>query len=271
MFDFNRYLRLNRMPHIWCAGCGAGIVMKAILRAVTKLKWEQDGIVMVSGIGCSSRTPGYLDLNTLHTTHGRALAFATGVKLYRPALKVIVITGDGDAVAIGGNHFIHACRRNIDITAIVYNNHIYGMTGGQNSPTTPLHARTSTMVFGNIDQPFDICALARGAGATFVARTTVAHPAELERFIRKGLSHKGFSVVESMVNCPTAFGRRNRMRDPVDQLKDYQARAVSAADASGMSPEELKGKIVSGILHEETRPEYTERYEELIRRVSPKN
>jgi 2-oxoglutarate ferredoxin oxidoreductase subunit beta len=258
------------MPHIWCAGCGNGIVMKAILRAVMKLKWAQDDVVMVSGIGCSSRTPGYLDFNTLHTTHGRALAFATGVKHYKPQVKVIVVTGDGDAVAIGGNHFIHACRRNIDITAVVFNNYIYGMTGGQNSPTTPVNARTSTMPVGNIDNPFDICALAQGAGATYVARTTVAHPAQLEQLIRGGMKHKGFSVVEVRANCPTAFGRRNRMREPVAQLKDLEARAVTVKDADEIPPGELEGKIVTGLLHQVERPEFTENYEAYVRSVSQK-
>ena len=264
MFDYMEYLREEKMPHIWCPGCGNGIIVKALLRAVKKVGWSKDDIVQVSGIGCSSRTPGYLDMNTLHTTHGRALAFATGVKMYKPEAKVIVVSGDGDSVSIGGNHFIHAARRNIDMTLIVFNNHIYGMTGGQNSPTTPHGARTTTMTTGNFDEPFDISALALGAGATFVARSTVAHPAQLERFIRKGLLHKGFALIEAMVMCPTAYGRRNKLRDPVKNLEIYEEQAISVKDAAELGPDELKDRIVTGIFREEKRPEYTERYAQLV-------
>ncbi len=202
MFDYLEYIREYNFPHIWCAGCGDGINLKALIRAMHKLEISRDDAVMVSGIGCSSRTPGYMDINTLHTTHGRALPFATGVKLANPDLKVIVITGDGDATAIGGNHFIHAARRNIDITVLLYNNYIYGMTGGQCSPMTPIGSKASTAQDGNIEPSFNTSGLAIAAGASFVARTDVYHVQQLEKFISKALQKKGFSVVEIM----TPFG-----------------------------------------------------------------
>lgn len=270
MFDYSPYLRQNRLPHIWCAGCGNGIVTKALIRAIHKLEIPKDDIVMVSGIGCSSRAPGYLDFNTLHTTHGRALAFSTGVKAFNPDLHLIIVSGDGDSVAIGGNHFIHACRRNIDMTIVVFNNEIYGMTGGQNSPTTPGGARSTSMPYGNIDKPFDIIKLAMGAGATFVARTTVSHPVQMENYIKKGLANKGFSVIEVAADCPTAYGRRNKLRTPVAQLLDYKERAVKIGKAEKMTQDELDGKIVTGIFRNESRPEFTECYSELVKKLADK-
>src|SRR5512136_3263921 len=187
------YLRHHKkFPHVWCAGCGIGIVMGSLLRSVQKIGLAQDDVAVVSGIGCTGRMPVYMDFNTLHTTHGRALAFATGLKLARPEMHVIVVMGDGDALAIGGNHFIHAARRNIDLTAIVVNNSIYGMTGGQSSPTTPLQAFSSTAAYGHIEQPFPICELAIASGAAFVARGTVYHVAELDKLIERAMSKKGF-------------------------------------------------------------------------------
>ncbi|HKJ88351.1 MAG TPA: thiamine pyrophosphate-dependent enzyme, partial [Gammaproteobacteria bacterium] len=174
-FDYDKYLRADKLPHIWCPGCGHGTVLKSLIRAVDKSGFEKNDICMVSGIGCSSRTPGYVDFNTLHTLHGRAFAFATGVKMGNPRLKVIVVTGDGDALAIGGNHFIHACRRNIDLTVLVYTNAIYGMTGGQYSPTTPQEKIATTSRYGNIEPPFDTCKMAQASGASFVARGTAYH------------------------------------------------------------------------------------------------
>ena len=268
MFDYLDMMRTERLPHIWCPGCGDGIIVKSLLRAIKKMGLDRDQVVNVSGIGCSSRTPGYLDFNTLHTAHGRALAFATGVKAYKPELKVFAVSGDGDAVAIGGNHFIHACRRNIDITLVVYNNLIYGMTGGQNSPTTPQGSRSTTMVYGNIEPPFDICQLAIGAGATFVARTTVAAPVQIERLFQQGMEHKGFSVIEVIVNCPTAYGRRNKLRNAADNIKMYKDQSVRVEQAKKMTPEELQGKIITGVLHHDTtRGEYTDMYAALVSRV----
>lgn len=269
MFDYLDLMRAQRMPHIWCPGCGNGIIVKSMLRAIDKLGLDRNEVVNVSGIGCSSRTPGYLDFNTLHTTHGRALAFATGIKAYKPELKVIVVSGDGDAVAIGGNHFIHACRRNIDLTLVVYNNYIYGMTGGQNSPTTPEGSRSTTMTYGNIEPPFDICKLGIGAGATFVARSTVAHPVQIEKLVQQGLTHKGFSLIEVIVNCPTAYGRRNKLRNPAENILQYKTLAVRVEQAKKMTPEELTGKIVTGVLHHDTtRGEYTEQYAGMVARLT---
>lgn len=166
--------------------------LKAMLRAIDRLGWHKDEIVMVSGIGCSSRTPGYVDFNTVHTTHGRALAFATGIKMAKPELKVIVVSGDGDATAIGGNHFIHTARRNIDLTLVIFNNYIYGMTGGQYSPTTPVGSWGSTAPYGNLENPFDICGLAQAAGASYVARGTVYHAVQLDKLIEGAMRKKDF-------------------------------------------------------------------------------
>jgi 2-oxoglutarate ferredoxin oxidoreductase, beta subunit (EC 1.2.7.3) len=179
-FDYNKYLRKNTLPHIWCPGCGDGIILKALLRAIDKSGYSKDEVVITSGIGCASRLPGYVDFNTIHTTHGRALTFAIGIKMYKPRLKVITISGDGDALAIGGNHFIHAARRNIDMTLIVFNNYTYGMTGGQYSPTQPLDSYSTTTPFGNIEPPFDVCNLAQAAGATWVGRSTSYHAFNLK-------------------------------------------------------------------------------------------
>lgn len=195
---YDRYLRQDKLPHIWCSGCGNGIVTNALIRAVDKAGIDPDQVVVIAGVGCSSRANGYLNFCGLHTNHGRPLAYATGVKMANPKLHVIVVTGDGDCASIGGNHFIHACRRNLDITTVIYNNDNYGMTGGQYSPTTPTGAKSKTTVYGNIDAPFDLCQLAQAAGATYVARSTVYHVQMLTDQITKGLQHKGFSVIEAM-------------------------------------------------------------------------
>ncbi len=259
-FDYEKYLRMDKMPHMWCPGCGIGIVVKAMLRAIEKVGWSQDDVAIVSGIGCTSRTPGYVDFNTLHTTHGRALTFATGLKLARPDKHVIVISGDGDAAAIGGNHFLHACRRNIDMTLIVVNNYIYGMTGGQASPTTPFGMRASTAPYGAVDPALDVCQVAIAAGATYVARGTVAQGLLLERYILNAFKHKGFSVVEAVSDCPVQYGRRNRMPNPVEMIQWIREHGVPVTRAKNMSPEELEGKFVTGELHVAERVEYTEEY-----------
>jgi 2-oxoglutarate ferredoxin oxidoreductase subunit beta len=220
--------------------------MSAVLRAIASLGWKKDEVVVVSGIGCASRIPGYLDFHTLHTTHGRSLAFATGVKLANPKLKVISIMGDGDAVAIGGNHFIHSIRRNLNITTIILNNNIYGMTGGQYSPTTPCGANAATSPYGNIEPSFDICQLSVGCGAGYVARATVHQPIQAEKYIAKALQYPGFSVVEVVTTCPTGYGSRNRMNKGLEMLKWLKDRTVSISAKEGMSPEELKDKIVVG-------------------------
>jgi 2-oxoglutarate ferredoxin oxidoreductase subunit beta len=270
MFEYEKYLRLNRFPLIWCAGCGDGIVLKSLLRAIDRIGLTKDEITMVSGIGCSSRLTGYVDFNTLHTTHGRPIAFATGVKLARPDMTVIVITGDGDGTAIGGNHFIHAARRNIDLTVILFNNYIYGMTGGQASPTTPPGAKASTAPYGNLEPPFNISGLAQAAGASFVARSTVYTPLKLEKMIERAIRKKGFSLVEVYTPCPTTFGRRNRMGSGAEMLRQLKDQAVPSEKAAGLSPEELEKKIVTGVFVDIDRPEYTEQYRMLRERLTAK-
>lgn len=256
-----RYLRHDKkFPHIWCPGCGNGIVLGCLLRAIEQMGWDNDDVVLASGIGCSSRAPVYVDFNTLHTAHGRALGFATGVKLVRPKLNVVVIMGDGDAVGIGGNHFIHACRRNIDITAIVVNNFTYGMTGGQQSPTTPQGARATTALQGALDQPFDVAQLATATGATFVARATTYHVRELEKLLEKAFRHKGFSMVEAIAACPTCYGRRNKLGGAVEMMKWQKKVAVSSAKAAKMGAEELQDRIVTGVLVDRKAPEYVTEY-----------
>jgi 2-oxoglutarate ferredoxin oxidoreductase subunit beta len=262
------YLRpTKRFPNVWCAGCGIGIVMGALIRAIDRIGLEKDDVALVSGIGCTGRMPVYMDFNTIHTTHGRALAFATGLKIAKPAMKVITIMGDGDATAIGGNHFIHAARRNIGITAIVVNNAIYGMTGGQYSPTTPIGAKAATAPYGNIEPPMPICEVAIAAGATYVARSTVYHAVELDRYLEQAIRKDGFSLVEAVSYCHTTFGRMNKLGSPVDMMRQLKENSVTASAAEKLSPEEREGKIVRGVIHDVEKPEYTRLYEELIQRV----
>jgi 2-oxoglutarate ferredoxin oxidoreductase subunit beta len=257
------YIRERFMPHIWCPGCGHGIVMNNLIRAIAGLGIRKNDIVMVTGIGCSARISGYLDFHTLHTLHGRALAFATGVKLSRPELTLIVPMGDGDALAIGGNHFIHAARRNIDITAVIMNNSIYGMTGGQFSPLSGYGAMATTAPFGNIYESFDIVELARGAGASFVARTTTYHATGMKDLLMKAISHKGFSVVEILSQCPTYFGRKNRMGDAVEMMNHYRDRTTPVGSGK---KEQDKTLIERGIFVDEERPEYCAEYAKVVER-----
>jgi 2-oxoglutarate ferredoxin oxidoreductase subunit beta len=262
------YLRHHkRFPHVWCAGCGTGIVMGSILRSVQNLELEQDDVALISGIGCTGRMPVYLDFNTMHTTHGRALAFATGLKLARPEMEIIVVMGDGDALAIGGNHFIHAARRNIDMTAIVINNNIYGMTGGQSSPTTPLDARSATAPYGHVEQPFPICELSMAAGASFVARSTVYHVTELDKLVERAMRKKGFAVVEAVSYCHTTFGRANNLRSPVDNMRHLKESSVTVRSAEKQGDELPDGKIVRGVFRDVEKPEFTELYDQVIERA----
>jgi 2-oxoglutarate ferredoxin oxidoreductase subunit beta len=263
-FDYEKYIRPGKLPHIWCPGCGHGIVMKGLIRAMDTLQLKKENTAIVSGIGCASRLPGYIDCCTLHTAHGRAAAFATGVKMARPEMTVILCGGDGDGTAIGGNHFIHACRRNIDMTYIIMNNHIYGMTGGQFSPCTPTGAKASTTPYGNPDPTFDISKLAIGAGATFVARTTAFHATQIDKLIAEGIKHKGMSVIEVLDDCPTTYGRRNKFRSVVDMMKRLKEIAVPVAAAAKMTAEQLQGKVLTGVLYKEDKPEYCEQYAQVI-------
>ncbi len=260
-----KYLREDKFPSVWCPGCGHGLILASILRAIHKIDWKKEETVMVSGIGCAGRIPGYVDFCTLHTTHGRALAFATGIKFARPELNVITVMGDGDAAAIGGNHLIHAARRNINITAIVFNNYIYGMTGGQKSPTTPRGFFSSTSPYGNAEPPFDLCQLVKGAGAVFVARSTEYHVPALDSVIYKALDKKGFSFVEVVTMCPISFGRKNKLgSDATKNMEWVKSISITKKKAEMMSEEELEGKIVIGTFADYSREEFVEYYEREI-------
>ena len=266
-----RYLRHSKkFPNVWCAGCGIGIVLGAIIRAVDGLELNKSDVAMISGIGCTGRMPVYVDFNTMHTTHGRALAFATGLKMVRPELKTIVVMGDGDALAIGGNHFIHAARRNIGLTAIVVNNLTYGMTGGQYSPTTPTGALSSTAPYGHIEQPFPIAELAKTAGAAYVARSTVFHVQELEKYITQAISKEGFAMVEAMSYCHTTLGRLNRWGTASDMMRGLKEQSIPLKRAEKMSDEEKAqegDKITRGVFVDRDIPEYTKLYDRIIERA----
>ncbi len=262
------YVRTFKLPHSWCPGCGIGTIMQAIVRAFDALGWKNEDIAFITGIGCSGRMSTYINTNSMHTTHGRPLAFATGVKLARPDKHVVVVSGDGDALAIGGNHFIHAARRNIDIKLVIINNSVYGMTGGQVSPTTPQMFRTQTTPYGNIEPNFDVVKLAIAAGATFVARESVTRPRNLEKVIEKSFLHKGFSVVEAISNCHINLGRRNKLKDQITMLRWINDRIIPMNVAKRKSPEEIKDKIILGVFHEDKeREEYTQLYEKLVETV----
>lgn len=257
----HEYLRSSKhFPHIWCAGCGNGIILGALIRAIDHAGYSKDDIVLISGIGCSGRLTTYVDFNTLHTTHGRALTFATGIKLANPRLKVIVVMGDGDAVAIGGNHFIHAARRNVDITAIIINNQTYAMTGGQSSPTTPYQTVTPSTPWGNMETPFDICQLAAVAGAAFVGRSTTYHARLLEKMIGNGIEKRGCSVVEVISHCQTYFGKQMQMKTPVEMMEWQRDNAIKIEDARKAGEDELRGKIVIGTIVDRETPVFDAEY-----------
>ena len=263
-----KYLRTEKkFPMIWCSGCGNGIVLGSMLRAIDAIGLDKDQIAVVSGIGCSGRASTYVDFNTLHTTHGRALTFATGLKIARPEMTVLVIMGDGDALAIGGNHFIHSARRNIDLTAIIYNNYIYGMTGGQISPTTPQNMVASTARAGNIEAAFDVVKLAEAAGASFVARGTAFHTDQLDELMERAIRKKGFSVVDVITQCPPIYGRYNRLGSATDMLRWQEEHALQLEEAEGLSAEDVKDKFLTGVFVDEERPEYCDEYERVILRV----
>ena len=253
---------------MWCPGCGHGIVLNGLIRAVEELGINKNDIVMVSGIGCSSRISGYLDFHTLHTVHGRALAFATGIKMSRPDLNLIVPMGDGDALAIGGNHFIHAARRNIDMTAIVMNNRIYGMTGGQYSPLSGHGILATTAPYTNIDHSFDVVKLAAAAGATFVARSTAYHVQQLTDIIKQAISHKGFSVVEILSQCPTYFGRKNKEGSAVDMMERMKDVTTPIGSKAKKENPDL---IERGVFVNEDKPEYCSEYNKVIERAMKGN
>ncbi|MHC1566542.1 MAG: 2-oxoacid:ferredoxin oxidoreductase subunit beta [Candidatus Syntropharchaeia archaeon] len=250
------FFRRDRWPHMFCPGCGNGIVMNCIQRAFSDAEINIDRTVFVSGIGCSSRIPGYISADSLHTLHGRAIAFATGVKLGNPDLEVIVITGDGDLGAIGGNHFINACRRNMDLTVICINNSIYGMTGGQVSTGTPHGFKSSTTPKGNPEYPFDFSAMAATLGANFVARWTVAHVKQLTKSIKLAIEKDGFSFVEAISPCPTYFGRQNKMGDPIKIYRWIKENSVRIEKMKKESCINVDEKITIGIFRDADRKSY---------------
>jgi 2-oxoglutarate/2-oxoacid ferredoxin oxidoreductase subunit beta len=253
--EITRWLRTSRT--IWCPGCSNGMVTRALIDAVLGLELDPDKVVVVAGIGCSGRISQYLQYSTVHAAHGRALAVATGVIAADPSLHVIVAMGDGDCSAIGGNHFIHAARRNIDLTALVFNNSIYGMTGGQMSPTTHRGDRSTTSARGNVEAAFDLCQLAHAAGATYVARGTAWGYRQLVDLIAGGINHRGFSMVEAMSVCPVYYGRFNLTADPAEFLRKQKEHAVKTDDEEfeeGTS--RLREEYPVGVLHHAERDEF---------------
>jgi 2-oxoglutarate ferredoxin oxidoreductase subunit beta len=263
-------LRTERIPHIWCSGCGIGTVFSSIMASIEKTGWDYDQIAMVSGIGCSGRMAGYIRLDSFHTTHGRALPFATGLKLAKPGTKILVVSGDGDLFAIGGNHFIHAARRNMDMTVICVNNLNYGMTGGQQAPSTPLGAKTTTSVDGSPEEPFNFCSLASACGAIYVARWTALHVRLLTNSITEAMLKRGFSFVEVLTPCPSSFSRRNRMGSALDTMKFYHDRSVIR---NGIDPQDaplnLEQEIVVGRFVDTKRPTFMDNYEAVVNHQMP--
>jgi len=258
-------LRTDRIPHIWCSGCGIGTAFSSCLTALKVSGLELKKVAMVSGIGCSGRAAGYIKLDSFHTTHGRAIPFATGLKLANPELNVVVFSGDGDLFAIGGNHFIHGARRNVDLTIICVNNLNYGMTGGQVAATTPFRARTTTTPAGNPEDPFNLPLIAYASGATYVARWTILHTRDLTNSIQEALQKKGFSFVEVLSPCPVNYGRRNKERS-LQTLKIYQEKGIIKNNAHPSELEiDFEKGIVLGKFVDLDRPTFSERYDKTCR------
>ena len=260
---FTPYLRQDRLPHIFCPGCGNGTIMNAFIEGMKKAEMDFENIAMVSGIGCSSRIPGYMNCDSLHTTHGRALSFATGLKTANKDLDVVVFTGDGDCASIGGNHLIHAARRNINLTVICINNNIYGMTGGQISPTSPKGSFGTTAPYGNMDSPFNLAELVAAAGATYSARWTTIQIESLVTAIKDGLKNPGFSFIEVVTQCPTYYGRKNKLRTPTAMAVTLKMNTVFKSSAARMRKKDLEGKIVVGEFANSQREEFTQNIERI--------
>jgi 2-oxoglutarate ferredoxin oxidoreductase subunit beta len=258
--NWRDYLDFSKLPTIFCPGCGLGVGLRAILEAFSEENLKKEDLIFVSGIGCSSRIPGYVDFDSLHTIHGRAIAFATGIKLTNPKKHVFVITGDGDGLAIGGNHMIHAARKNLDLKVFLFNNMIYGMTGGQASPTTPLEIKTSTTPFGKYEPNFDIVKLLIGAGATFVARGSVYYFIHLVNLIKRAIEHKGFSFVEILSPCPTYYGKYISITDPSEFFVKQKDLVYRLEQEDKLSKEEKLGKLPIGIFVDEEREDFESLY-----------
>ncbi len=251
------FLRMDRMPHIWCSGCGLGTTLTCFIMAVQESGIAQDKICVVSGIGCSGRVAGYLNVDSFHTTHGRAIPFATGLALANPELRVVVYSGDGDLIAIGGNHFIHAARRNMDLLVICVNNFTYGMTGGQVGPTTPISAKATTAPYGSYEYPFNVPYLSMASGATYVARWTALHMRRLKNSIVEALPKRGFRVIEIICPCPTAFARKNRLGTGLDLLRFYRENSIIKHGADPREADiEMTGKIIVGKFLDIERPTF---------------
>jgi 2-oxoglutarate ferredoxin oxidoreductase subunit beta len=260
-------LRTDRIPHIWCQGCGIGTVFSCVLAAIRKSGLPLNDVAMVSGIGCTGRMAGYIKVDSYHTTHGRAIPFATGLKLARPDSKVLVCSGDGDLLAIGGNHFIHAARRNIDMTVVCVNNFNYGMTGGQLAPSTPFGAKTTTSPIGCPEEPFNFCHIAAAAGAVYVARWTALHLRRLTDSIGEAMQKRGFSFVEVLSPCPTSFGRRNKMGKGLDIVKYYHEKSVIRNDIHPKDATiDFNGNLVVGKFVDIERPTFLDNYQMVARR-----
>lgn len=255
---YEEYIKTDSLPTLFCPGCGNGIVQIAAINAIDKLKIRED-VACVSGIGCSSWIPCYLKLDVMHTLHGRALAFAQGLKMSRPEKKILVFTGDGDCLAIGGNHLIHAAKRNIDLTVVMVNNYIYGMTGGQKSPATPKGAITKTSPYGSVDEIIDGCELVMAMGASYVARWTTAHPIQLEKAIRDGIEHKGFSFIEVLSQCPVQAGKNvYGERAPAAIMRNYKNNSYIYRDGMDTPPDKIR---IGTLRHDSGIKEYIEKTE----------
>lgn len=250
-----QFLRTERMPHIWCPGCGIGTTVNCFARALVESKISPDKVAVVSGIGCTGRVAGYVRLDSFHTTHGRAIPFATGLKLADPSLTVVVYSGDGDLIAIGGNHFIHAARRNVDIKVVCVNNFIYGMTGGQVGPTTPMGASATTAPYGCFERPFNLPFLAESSGAVYVARWTAYHVRFIAHSMVEAFNKKGFCFIEIIAPCPTLYQRRNHLGDGLDTMKYYKQKSVIKNGANTKDVElDFQGEIIVGKFVDIERP-----------------
>ena len=264
MKTYKDYMLFDKLPHTWCAGCGDGIVLQSIAAVFADMELDKHDICLVSGIGCFGRVDDYLDINCMHVTHGRALAAATGVALANPELHVLVTMGDGDGATIGGNHLIHCARRNINLTVIIANNFNYGQTGGQYSGTTPTGSITSTSPYGHIEPDLDICKLAEAAGASYVARATAYNPVHMRRLIRGGIEHKGFSLIEVLVPCPTHYGKYNKQGEAVQMMQLINEQSVPIEKASAMTWEELQDRIITGLFVNRDCEDYYTKYKRII-------